>query len=210
MAKRQHQLATMAARASGTSPLVLRVLKSEGNQALVEVGINYSLAEVPQRAYYADYCDVLRARVGFSLFFGKLIPGTDRLRTKIEVAFPSDMFRIQLWGSTRILHQAIKQVAERQGLGPIGQIEDTDKVQTFRSNNVFVGTWGDEAVCDFYYISARDLYILQTNSRWQANLEPVVRIVMATSLLFEFLEKCGPFAEETPTVALQATGGEHT
>jgi len=196
MTKRHLSVSQTSLQTSGGGPLTLRVLKVDAEQMLVQMGVDYSLADVPERAYYADYCEVVKARVGFSLFFGKLVPGTDRLRTKIEVTFPTDMFVLQLWGTSREVHKAIQPVAEQDKLSPMGPAEDTDKVQTFRANNVFMGSWGHEAVLDFYYVSPRDLYLLRVKPRWQATLEPVVRVVMATALLFDFLEQCRPFAEE--------------
>lgn len=208
MSKRHLSVTPSSLQTSGSGPLTLRVVKVDAEQMLVQLGVDYSLAEVPERAYYADYCEVTKARVGFSLFFGKLVPGTDRLRTKIEVTYPTDMFVLQLWGTSRDVHIAIRSVAEQDKLSPVGRVEDTDKVQTFRANNVFMGSWGHEAVLDFYYVSPRDLYLLRIKPRWQATLEPVVRVVMATSLLFEFLEQCRPFAEEASHLVPQAvTGG---
>jgi hypothetical protein len=44
------------------SPLLFRVVKSDAHSALVELGVDYSKAQVPDRAYYADYCDVVKDR----------------------------------------------------------------------------------------------------------------------------------------------------
>jgi hypothetical protein len=207
MSKRHLSVSPSSLQTAGGGPLTLRVVKVDAEQMLVQMGVDYTLADVPERAYYADYCEVAKGRVGFSLFFGKLVPGTDRLRTKIEVTFPTDMFVLQLWGTSREVHKAIEKVAEQEKLAPIGPVEDTDKVQTFRANNVFMGSWGHEAVLDFYYVSPRDLYLLRIKPRWQATLEPVVRVVIATALLFEFLEKCRPFAEQAAPLVPQAVAG---
>lgn len=178
---------------------MLRIVEAGPGHAVMEMGIDYSRADVPERAYYADYCDVQKARVGYSLLFGKLIPGTSKLRTKVEVSFPEDMFRRQLWGTSRDFHETVRTAAEKTKLPPVENVEDTDKVQTFRSNNVFMGMWDGESLADFYYISPRDIHFLRIKKKAEVSLEPVVRIVMATALLYEFLEKCRPYAEGSPS-----------
>jgi hypothetical protein len=71
-------------------------------------------------------------------------------------------------------------------------VEDTDKVQTFRANNVFMGAFGEESVMDFYYLSPRDMHqATQGKKEGNFTLEPVIRVAMGTVLIFEFLEKCG-------------------
>jgi hypothetical protein len=175
------------------SPIQFRVVRHDANSAVVEMGVDYSKAGVPDRAYYADYCNVVKDRQGFTLIFGKLVPGTTRLRTQIEISFPEDMFVRQLWGSSRDFQKTIEQLAT-EGLTPIENVQDTDKVQTFRSNNVFMGAWGQEAVMDFYYISPKDMHMFAQGRHGQqsdAMLEPVVRVAMGTGLMLEFLNKCG-------------------
>jgi hypothetical protein len=56
---------------------------------------------------------------------------------------------------------------------------------------------GEEAVMDFYYLSPRDL---QEPLSGRAGLEGVIRVVMPTPLIFEFLEKCRQYAETQPVV----------
>lgn len=185
--KKQHALV----RPSNSGAIRLKVISRSGDYAQVEFGIDYHKAEVPDRAYYSDYCDVVKDRSGFTFIFGKLVPGTSTLRTKIEIAFPEDMFVRQLWGSSREFHKGVANVAQKMRFETIGKVEDTDKVQTFRSNNSFMGMFGEESVIDFYYISPKDMQALMTNNISNATLEPVVRAVMGTALIAEFLDKCG-------------------
>ena len=49
---------------------------------------------------------------------------------------------------------------------------------------------------DFYYISPRDVHFLKLKQISAATLEPVVRVVMDTALVYEFLEKCRSFIQE--------------
>jgi hypothetical protein len=160
--------------------------------------VDYSRAEVPERSYYADYCHVQKARVGFSLVFGKLVPESKRLRTKIEIAFPEEIFTLHLWNNSRSFHETVRRLTG-QPLPELDKVEDTEKVQTFRSNNVFMGVWGQDAVADFYYISPRDIHMLRTKNA-DVNLEPVVRVAMETALMLEFLEKCRPFVDRARAV----------
>lgn len=183
--------------ASGRGPVTVRVVQAGPNpaQALVELSVDYRKAEIPGRAYFADYCEVQKGRFGYTLIFGKLVSGKNALRTQIEIMFPQEMFVRQLWASSRELHKVVKQLHKDTG-GPLDSVEGTDKVQTFRSNNVFMGVWGEDSVLDFYYLSPKDMHDLRTRQHTDVSLEPVIRVVLDTGLLDEFLEQCRPFAEE--------------
>jgi len=208
MSRKHLPIPARAAQHLTSGPIALRVVESTPDHVVMEMGVDYTKVTPPERSYYADYCDVRRARLGYSLFFGKLIAGTDALRTKIEVAFPEDMFIQQLWGTSREFHKALRAVAEKVSLPPTGQVTDTDKVQTFRSNNAFMGMWGEEALIDFYYLSPRDLHFLRMGHPGDVGLEGIVRVVLGTPLLFEFLEKCRPFVEgKQPDIASQPEAG---
>ena len=184
---------------SASGPIVARAIRTETGHEITELQFDYSRAKVPDRFYYADYCHVQEGRAVFSLFFGKVITGTPKLRTKVEVVFPREMFVRQLWRSSREFHERIRPDAEKLKLPPLENIEDTDKIQTFSSNNVFMGKWGEESVMDFFYLSPRDLHFARMGKQGNVALEPVVRIVLSTPLLFEFLEKCKPLAEALST-----------
>jgi len=179
-------------------PVSIRIVQAGPDQVLLEMKVDYRNAETPGRAYFADYCDVQKGRLSYNLVFGKLDGVRSNLRTKIEVAFPREMFLRQLWASSRELHQTVDQIVARTISVPMTEPVDTDKVQTFRSNNVFMGVWGEESVLDFYYMSPKDVHELRSRQRSDVTLEPVVRVVMDTGLLYEFLEKCRPFAEAQP------------
>jgi hypothetical protein len=193
--KKHFQAPSRVVEVSSRRPVVLRTVQAAPGQAVMEIGIDYSKTQVPERSYYADYCDVQQGRTGHSLFFGKLAPGTSKLRTKIEVSFPDDMLLRQLWNTSRDYHESVRKFAERVQLPPVERVEDTDKVQTFRANNVYLGTWGEESMMDFYYLSPRDIHLAQSQSRAELDLDPVVRIVLSTAVMFEFLEKCRPHVE---------------
>lgn len=174
-----------------------QVVQTGPNQFYCQIAVDYQHAPIPERSYYADYCDIQRARSGFGLFFGKLITGSSKLRTKIEIDFPEEMFTKQWWNSSREFHKVIQTAAETMHFPPMEEVEDTDKVQTFRSNNVCMVAMGEEALMDFYYLSPRDV---QQQYRGSPGLEPVIRVVMPTPLILEFLEKCRQYVGTQPEV----------
>ena len=178
-------------------PVSVRVVQAgpDPSHALVEIAVDYRNAEIPGRAYFADHCEVLKGRFGYTLLFGKLVPGRKALRTQIEITFPQEMFVRQLWATSRELHKVVKQLPHKEAPDFSGSVEGTEKVQTFRSNNVFMGVWGEDSVLDFYYLSPKDMHDLRNKQSSNVSLEPVVRVVMDTGLLDEFLEQCRPFAE---------------
>jgi hypothetical protein len=181
---------------SGKGPVRLRVTALDSASSLVEIGVDYSLAPVPHLHYDADYCDVAESRTGVVLIFGKLRTGSDQLRTKIEIAFSTENFVKLVWRSSEALHESVRKLSAGRSLEPVEKPGDTDKVQCFRSNNVFMAVLSSEAVLDFYYISPGDIHLAQTKKKTDVSLEPVVRVVVSTLLLHEFLEKCRPLAEK--------------
>lgn len=197
-------LTSQALASTGKKPVTVRVVQAGSEQALVELKVDYRCVEIPDRAYFADYCDVQKGRVGYSLIFGKLEPGGASLRTKIEVTFPREMFLRIIWGTSRGIHELLRKLP-LQKLEPIRPNLNIDKVQTFRANNVFMGLWAEDAVLDFYYMSPKSMGELNLTPKIEVELEPVVRVVADTALLYEFLEKCKPFAEEHPEASLAAT-----
>jgi hypothetical protein len=61
-------------------PVTVRYTESKANQGLVELWLDYEKAETPSRAYFSDYVDVVVGRADITLIFGRLIPGTKKLR----------------------------------------------------------------------------------------------------------------------------------
>lgn len=163
---------------------------------MVEVGVDYSLAPVPNFHYDADYCDVLESRTGVVLVFGKLRTGEDALRTKIEIEFSGENFAKLVWGSSRLVHEAVKRLSQGKNLAPMIHPKETEKVQCFRANNVFMAVLPSEAVLDFFYISPGDIHFAQMKKKSEVVLEPVVRVLISTPLLYEFLEQCRPLGEK--------------
>jgi|ERR1035437_3686069 hypothetical protein len=182
----------------GQGPVRMRIIQTTPTANTIELLVEYDKAEVPARAYYADYCDVVKGRSGLSLLFGKLKPGTSVLRNKVEIVFSEEMFVRQLWKNSRQLHEKTREEFERRPLDPITDLTDTDTVQAFRANNIMMLGMGEEALIDFYYIAPTELHYVFTKKRSQIALDPVIRIVLSGSLVFELLEKCRKIIEQMP------------
>jgi hypothetical protein len=57
---------------------------------------------------------------------------------------------------------------------------------------------GEDAVMDFYYIAPSEVHFAFTKKRTEIHLDPVIRIVLSGSLLFEVLDKGRGVAEQLP------------
>jgi len=92
----------------GQGAVRLRVTQNSPVENTLSLRVEYDKAEVPARAYYADYCDVVQGRAGISLIFGKLKPGTSVLRNKVKIVFPEELFIRQFWKNSRELHKKME------------------------------------------------------------------------------------------------------
>jgi hypothetical protein len=183
----------------GRGPVRMRIIDVGQNNNAIEMRIDYEKAEAPAKAYYSDYCDVIHGRGGVSLIFGKVNPGTSQLRSKIEVVFPEEMFVRQLWKNTRHLEPVVKHEFQKRPLEPIAAAQpNLDVAQSFRSNNVFLIVMAEEALMDFYYIAPTEVHYAFTRKRTEIQLDPVLRVVLPSSLVFELLEKAKPIVERLP------------
>ena len=175
-------------------PVRLRFTES-GDQTFLELGVDYEKAEVPDRRYYADYCKVVESRSAITLIFGRLDPSNSALRTKVEISFPETLFLTQLWQSSREAHENLEKQLSGKRISPVEEPQETDKVQGFRANNVFMSAVSDDAILDFYYIAPPDIHFVRIGKRSDAYLEPIIRIALGTPLMLEFLDQCRPQAE---------------
>jgi hypothetical protein len=198
MTRRDVALRTGAPVEIGQGPVRMRITHTGQETNIIELRVEYDKAEVPSRAYYADYSAVIKGRSGISLIFGKLKPGTSVLRTKVEVVFPVEMFIRQLWANSRDLYEKTRVEYEKRPLEPVEDLVDTDTVQAFRANNVMVVVMSEEALLDFYYIAPSEVHYVYTKRRTEVALDPVIRIVMSSSLLHEMLGECKAIAERIP------------
>jgi hypothetical protein len=153
-------------------------------------------ADVPSRAYFADYVDVLEGRADVTLIFGRLVPGTKKLRTQVEISFSRDSFVAQLWKSSRAMHETLRNSVSL--LPALETVEYSDVVHTSRANNAFMATLGEEAILDFYYIAPSDIHFVKMGRRNQVNLDPVIRVSLPSPLVLEFMDKCDDLVSKLP------------
>jgi len=181
-------------------PVTARFRNIANGNAEVSISLDYSKATQPEFSYVADHCAVDPGISGYTIAFGKMTSDCSALRTRIEISFPAGMFQQQLIHSTRNFAErmpkeiAVPVIEQRS-------FPDPEKIQTFRSNNVLTGAWGDEAVADFYYLSPADFGLAAQNQTTDIRLTPVVRVTMSIGLLLDFLAKCHAFDSGPQTVA---------
>ena len=180
-----------------SGPVKIKITQSTDDQGLVEMWLDYEKALVPSRAYFADYVDVVEGRADITLVFGRLKPGTSKLRSQVEISFSRESVAAQVWQSSRALHEALRK-GKKQGLPPIEGLEASELVHTSRANNVFMALMGEEAILDFYYIAPSDIHFVRLGRRDNVNLEPVIRISAPSALVLEFLDKCEAVVAKMP------------
>jgi hypothetical protein len=183
------------------SPIRLRIRESTPTESIIELAIDFEKAPVPARAYSSDFVRIIKGEYEHALVFGKLNPGTHQLRNKVEISYPNRAFVNQLWSSTRDLLKTITKnlPVPTEHLEP--QPDDTDMVQSFRANNAFIATLGDDALVDFYYIPPSDIHYARFGKRNKVTLDPVLRIVLSTPLLARFLVQLDTAVKASPELS---------
>jgi hypothetical protein len=212
MMGKQMAISAKALRANADRGPVFMKLEQVGtDQARVFMSLDFSRASVPELSYFADYCDVHRKRSWVDLVFGKLADSGTELRTKVEVAFPTSFFNRQLWASSAGPRDtAQKFVGENAVVFPKIP-ESREKIQTFRANSVFLAMQSEEAVLDFYYLSAKEVFMLRAHPERDAILQPVIRICTDTYLMDAFFKMCAPLvdlSDENPMMAADSEESE--
>jgi hypothetical protein len=193
--------------AASSSPVTVRFVPVSETIGTLEVRIDYNKAPIPEHSYYCDYGHIGKASSGLVMTFGKQGITEKKLRTKLEIAFPHTMFQRQFLQASSALKQAIATVIpEEKSIFDRSLLADPDKVQTFRANNAFIGLWGEDAVIDFYYFSPRES--MTSTQRGTADLEPVVRVMMETALLSDFLDQCNELVSQISPAVEVARGVE--
>lgn len=180
-----------------SGPVKIRITNPTDARGLIELSLDYEKAEVPSRAYFADYVDVLEGRADITLLFGRLTPGTKKLRSQVEISFSRHSFVGQVWRSTREMHEMLRK-NEKLELPPVEDVQYSDMVHTSRANNVFMAVLGEESIADFYYIAPSDLHFVRLGRRDNVNLEPVIRVSLPSPLVLEFLNKCEGLISKMP------------
>jgi hypothetical protein len=206
--QQQYTTPTRSLEAARGGPVSIRIVEQKNDEGVMEVSLDYEKADVPSRAYFADYVEVLEGRADITLIFGRLMPGSRKLRTQVEISFARDTFITQLWNGSRDMHESMKKNAKLK-LAPLEDVGYSDSVHTSRANNVFIVAAGEESIMDFYYIAPNELHFFRIGRRNQVNLEPVIRISLPTPLVLEFLNKCDALEAKMPeALAIRKQKGE--
>jgi hypothetical protein len=195
----EHQRYSKMVEPAQSGPVRIRITQTAEEQGLVEMWLDYEKAQVPDRAYFADYVDVVEGRADITLVFGRLKPGTSKLRSQVEISFSRESMG-QLWLSARDLHAVLEKGNKRE-LPPVEEVEASELVHTSRANNVFMAVMGEESILDFYYIAPSEIHFVKMGRRDNVNLEPVIRISAPSPLVLEFLNKCGRVVANMPEAA---------
>jgi hypothetical protein len=192
-------------------PVTASFRSAVNGRAEVSISLDYSKAAQPEFSYVADHCNLTPDAVGsgYTIAFGKLTSDGSALRTRIEVSFPEGMFQKQLIASTRGFFYRIPKEIDVPTVEQ-RSFPDPEKIQTFRSNNVMIGAWGDEGVADFYYLSPADFGMAANNQLPEIRLTPVVRVTMGIGLLSDFLAKCHAFDKGPRSAADEEARYDHT
>jgi hypothetical protein len=172
---------------------------SEGKPAVVALAVDYEQAPVPDHYYVADYYQVLRQGMDVLLIFGKLDhPNLDRLRNKIEVYFPAQLFVLQLWKSSRDFQKTLAEYVEKshaRAVEPGIFAPTTEKVQTLHANNALMVLSGGHCIIDLFYISAKDLWLKPAKGE-ALGIEALVRIICSGSFVLGLLQECDRVAQD--------------
>jgi hypothetical protein len=197
MAKHQFPVSTGALEVVREGAVRLRVTEASPTQSLLELAVDYEKAEVPARAYAADFCRVIKVDYEFVFVFGKLVPGKGRLRNKVEISFPRRAFGYQFWYSSRELQKSLSSELCSERLLDL-KFDDTDTVQSFRANNAYMAWLGDEGLIDFYYIAPSEVHYARVGKRNKILLDPVLRIVMSSHILLQCLDEVDALMSADP------------
>jgi hypothetical protein len=180
------------------SGLNYKVLNTPDNQQQgLYLTIDYESAPVPEYNYVADFVQVIPLDVQVLIILAKIDFPEKRLRNKLEIYFPAQTFVNQLWHSSREMHKALREFAERTKCFPNLTKPETllcDKTQTLFANNVVMVRSGTECLMDFFYLSPKEL-ATKPIKRAPLEMEALVRVTCSPTFLLAFLDLCEPVQE---------------
>ena len=176
----------------GRGAVKYKVEGPEDNPTTVKLSIAYDEAPVPEHYYVADYFQIIPFDLEVLMIFGKLdYPNPQKLRNKIEIYFPVDLFIAQLWRSSREFEKTLVGYVDQHKAKIVepGELPpETDKVQTLHSNNVLMVLSAGQCMMDFFYISAKDLW-LRPQRNEAIGIEALVRVLAPASVVLGFLRE---------------------
>jgi|SRR5467141_2198140 len=196
----------------------------------MNVSLKINPEVVPEKSFFADYVSVVDAKDSMSLIFGKLEPqlmkqgGERHLGAILELSFPYRPFYNQLYESLfksddagkPPFHVSVQQWVERNGYelsdpakSPPVSAAGSAKYAPFRVNAAALALFEDDCAADFYYLDAMALRGLSQGAPPPGGLNAVLRVVMSTRLMHEFLLQCietgKALKERMPSIDVQPT-----
>jgi len=184
---------------SGHGPVTYKILGPANAPVGARIHVDYSQAPIPEHFYVCDYLSVQNLDPRVLIVFGKLnTGGALRLRSKVEIYFPSHSFLGQFWKSAGDFDEKLRSYLAQKNLQSFKcpeVSEDVDKVQTFQANLAFAAQSGTDALMDFFYLSPTEV-LLKAQAGYDMQLVALVRIILSIDLLSTFFDYCRPIVEE--------------
>lgn len=181
----------------GTGAVHYQLGNTADGQLYVGFQVDYSIADVPEHFYIADYFEVYSLDPEFLFVFGKReAPNAEGLRNKLEIYFPCQQFVTQFWRSSRDFHKALRDWNEQFRLPTIERRDIKASgiiTKTLHANNVLMVLAGGECVLDFFYLSPRDISLKAPKGE-KIDLMPLVRVILTPNLLLSLLDSAAPIA----------------
>ena len=182
-----------------SGPVRYVVQETGGKTSMISLGVAYEEAPEPANYYVADSYQIIEQGLDVLMIFGKIDhPNLQKLRNKIEIYFPAEMFVRQLWHGSRDFESTLGNYVEQihmQAVGPSAVSLEADKVQTFHSNNVLMVLSGGHCIMDFFYISAKDLWLKPPKNE-PIGIEALVRVIVPATFVLGFLRECDKIAKD--------------
>jgi len=174
-----------------------QVSKPDGSTGL-ELGIDLSLAPVPERRYVADVAGLTYEDDVLQMFFGqRKITKAGTLRSLIVIQMTSTASR-QFIKTLVGFEPGFRKWLNENGIGrQLTSIEEEpEQTVTLFANMIGLAFAGREACLDYYHASPFSLHQVQQNKKMA--VEPVVRVILASGLLLPMIDKLHDFETMFP------------
>jgi hypothetical protein len=161
------------------------------------IAIDASKLEPPTNVYDADFAWVSYRRGAVSLFFAKEdLNGTNRLRTRLELRYPTEGFLEHFWKNSREFHQIVREYVQRL---PEVRLEQRPLVESWESvkdhsewvNYSYLARVGSQSALDFFNLAVPGI-VQFTKGQGTSGLimRPVARVLTTTADLCRLLDSC--------------------
>ena len=174
----------------------VRYTVQPGQNALLNVQVDFALAAVPGAYYYAD-CLALRydrELAVVTLSFARTDALSGRVGDRLDVVMPAGALFL-FWNSSRDVEKTLDEQLKALGVSPESRPIGVKALArtTLFANVIFVSTGGGESCLDFYYMPVRDIHFAKKN-RSTIGLEPILRVLSSPVLLKNLFDLSRPYA----------------